>query len=110
MSIRPRTPRSSLVLSSALLLTLAACKPESGSRAVTEPLFVPSDGAYEMSFAPGWSDLPAYQAAVGRPRDDGYGYAERAYAVDRAFYQSPPAHAFAYDAAQPWASETQDAG
>ena len=35
MSIRPRTLRSSLVLSSALLLTLAACKPESGSLAVT---------------------------------------------------------------------------
>ncbi|UTP41291.1 hypothetical protein M9M90_08980 [Phenylobacterium sp. LH3H17] len=109
MSIRPRTLRSSLVLSSALLLTLAACKPENGPQAAAEPLFVPADSAaYEMSVAPGWSDLPAYQAEVGRPRDDGYGYAERAYAVDRAFYQSPPDYAFAYDDARPWVWETQD--
>ncbi len=109
MSIRPRTLRSSLVLSSALLLTLAACKPENGPQAAAEPLFVPADSAaYEMSVAPGWSELPAYQATVGRPRDDGYGYAERAYAVDRAFYQSPPDYAFAYDDARPWVWETQD--
>lgn len=109
MSIRPRTLRSSLVLSSALLLTLAACKPETRPQAAAEPLFVPADGAsYPMSVAPGWSDLPAYRASVGRPRDEGYGYAERAYAVDRAFYQSPPDYAFAYEDAQPWVWETQD--
>ncbi len=109
MSIRPRTLSSSLMLSSALVLTLAACKPDDRPLAAAEPLFVPADSAaYEMSVAPGWSDLPAYQASVGRPLDDGYGYAERAYAVDRAFYQSPPDYAFAYDDAQPWVWETED--
>ncbi|MDP3854780.1 hypothetical protein [Phenylobacterium sp.] len=110
MPIRPHALRSRLLLSGALALTLAACK-EDRPRAAVEPLFVPADSAayaYDPGLAPAWSDLPAYTPAIGRPADDGYGYAERAYAVDRAFYQSPPDYAFAYDDAQPWAWETED--
>ncbi|WP_309643816.1 hypothetical protein [Phenylobacterium sp.] len=109
MSIRPRSLRFRLALSSALLLTLTACRGEDRPQAAAGPLFVPAESAaYDPGLAPEWSDLPRQEASLGRPTDDGYSYAERAYEMDRAFYQSPPDYAFSYDDAQPWVWESQD--
>ena len=109
MSLRPMLFRAALT--SALALTLAGCREDAGPDLSQEPMFIPAAGAEILEPAPAWQELPpAPPAPVGRPvaYDDGYGYAEQAYAMDRAFYDIPPDYGFAYEDAEPWVWRTDD--
>lgn len=111
MSLPPMLFRAALT--SALALALAGCREDVGRDISQEPMFVPAAGAelYDLEPAPAWEELPpAPPAPIGRPvaYDDGYGYAERAYAMDRAFYDVPPDYGFAYEDADPWVWRTDD--
>jgi hypothetical protein len=111
MSLPPMLFRAALT--SALALALAGCREDVGRNISQEPMFVPAAGAelYDLAPAPTWEELPpAPPAPIGRPvsYDDGYGYAERAYAIDRAFYDIPPDYGFAYEDADPWVWRTDD--
>lgn len=111
MPLRPTHFR--VALTSALALVLAGCRDEVRPDVAPEPMFVPAAGAelYDLQPAPAWEELPpAPPAPIGRPvaYDEGYGYAERAYAMDRAFYDVPPDYGFAYEDADPWVWRTDD--
>ncbi|RAK59747.1 hypothetical protein DJ021_07990 [Phenylobacterium hankyongense] len=105
-----RTFRSATVLmaSSALALTLSACKidnrPLLARDAAAGPAYggLPAPGPMDLAYAP-----PAPVAAYAPPADR-YAYARRAYGVDRAVYDAPPAYGFAYGDEQPWAWQTAD--
>ncbi|MDB5467783.1 MAG: hypothetical protein JWQ46_2545 [Phenylobacterium sp.] len=98
-------PATVLMASSALALTLSACKIDN------RPLLARDAPAYGGLPAPGPLDLayapPAPMAAYAQPVDR-YAYARRAYGVDRAIYDAPPAYRFAYGDQQPWAWQTAD--
>lgn len=96
--------KTALVLGSSLLaLSLAACgeraQTQSASQAVVEPL-----SGYETV------SLPAAPAAAVTPvaQSQGYALAERAYGLQEAFYDAPPAYGFDYDGRQGLAWETED--
>ncbi|HEY9236251.1 MAG TPA: hypothetical protein VIP08_14605, partial [Phenylobacterium sp.] len=79
-------------------LALAGCR--DNAPAAPEPLFVPA------SNAPAYN-LPPPPEAIAAPVAD-YSYAERAYALDRAFYDAPPDYGFAYMDEEPWAWRSVD--
>lgn len=105
-----RTLRLATVLmaSSALALTLSACKidnrPLLARDTTTGPAYggLPAPGPLDLAYAP-----PA-PLIVSTPPVDRYAYAQRAYRVDRAVYDAPPAYGFAYGDEQPWAWQTAD--
>lgn len=100
-----------LLAASGLALTLAGCKvdnrpflsqlrgaPEPAAYAALPQPGLPADGTYDGGAYP-VSYLPPERA---------YPYAERAYGLDRAFYQAPPDYGFAYDGAEPWVWQAAD--
>ena len=113
----PRLSRLSktLIISSALGLTLGACRTDrpvldQAAAALGLPATIASPyDQYGMLPA---SHYPPYQgpAPIGRPvsNDDGYAWAERAYAMDQVFYETPPDYGFQYDDMQPYAWGTAD--
>ncbi|MFN3513662.1 MAG: hypothetical protein ACK41C_11480 [Phenylobacterium sp.] len=108
MTRRPHGVRTGLLMSVAAALVLGGCREEA------QPAggygLPPSAFAYDAAPAPEALALPpappAPVAAYGP--DMGYGWAERAYAMERAFYDAPPDYGFYYDDVQPWVWETQD--
>lgn len=81
-------------------LTLAGCRED--APAAPEPLFVPASNAqaYDLPPLEPLAPPPAQSVSVAVPD---YSYAERAYAMDRAFYDAPPDYGFSYMNAEPWA-------
>jgi hypothetical protein len=108
-----RPIRSALLVSGAIAaLTLSACREDAppSSAAVGYGL-PPAALAYNPTLAPPLDALPpAPPAPIGQPvaYDAGYAWAERAYAMDRAFYEAPPDYGFYYGEVEPWAWETQE--
>jgi hypothetical protein len=105
-------PSRSLILTLCAAAALSACdQPQTSAR--PEPLFTPASGGgdtYLPPLAPAWQDLPAAPAAPLRRTSyaSDYGYAERAYALDRAFYEAPPDYGFYADEIEPWAWRSYD--
>lgn len=103
-------PSRSVLFSLCAAAALSACdQPAAPSR--PEPLFVPAGGeTYLPPLAPAWESLPPAPAAPLRQASyvPDYGYAERAYAIDRAFYEAPPDYGFDYMDVEPWAWRTYD--
>lgn len=102
--------RYAVMLSGVAAMALAGCR-EDAAR-TPEPLFVPAATAeaYGLPLAPDFEALPPappapVQMAAYQPD---YGYAERAYAMDQAFYEAPPDYGFSYIDAQPWAWRSHD--
>lgn len=102
--------RYAVMLSGVAAMALAGCR-EDVAR-TPEPLFVPAATAeaYGLPLAPEFEALPPappapVQMAAYQPD---YGYAERAYAMDQAFYEAPPDYGFSYVDAQPWAWRSHD--
>lgn len=115
-----------LLATSSLALGLAGCKPDN------RPLLSRMSGAPSADYAALPQPGPAYDPAVyGAPASDApiysspaygsqryrasylppqraYPYAERAYRLDRAFYDLPPDYGFAYGDEQPWAWQAAD--
>lgn len=92
-------------LASVLALSLSACREDQRQAALPLPAttaFALAPSAMELPYAP--------PAPVGRlVGDEGaYAWAERAYAMDEAFYDVPPDYGFYYDDVQPWVWETED--
>lgn len=82
-------------------LTLAGCRED--VPAAPEPLFVPASTAMAYDVPPlpePPAPLPGQSVSAVVPD---YSYAERAYAMDRAFYDAPPDYGFSYMDAEPWA-------
>jgi len=105
-------PSRSLILTMCAAAALSACdRPQTPAR--PEPLFTPASGGgdtYLPPLAPAWQELPAAPAAPLRRTAyaSDYGYAERAYALDRAFYEAPPDYGFYSDEIEPWAWRSYD--
>ncbi len=94
--------KTGLFMAGAVALTLAACK-DDGSRSAAAPsalaVLDPSAGLLP----------PAPPAPVARYEPaQGYRWAERAYGVQRAVYDTPPDYGFAYGEEEPLAWETAD--
>jgi len=92
-----------LVATSALALALAACEDRGSARIDApepEPLAQLSASAVELPYA---QPAPVSWAPPAR----GYQWAERAYGMQRAFYDVPPDYGFEYDGVEPlvWVSE-----
>jgi hypothetical protein len=112
------TPNKTVLLlaASGLALTLGACKVD--NRPLLARGAAPADSDANGLPQPGLPGDPAYGAppAYGAnaypasylPPDRAYPYAERAYSLDRAFYQAPPDYGFAYADEQPWAWQAAD--
>jgi len=110
MSFHLKTQHAALALSGLALISLAACREENRRPADAGPLFVPAAGApqpYDVGVAPPPAGFSGRAAPRG-PYDDGYGYAERAYELDRTFYESAPDYGFVYDGVEPWVWESDD--
>ncbi|WP_141653069.1 hypothetical protein [Phenylobacterium immobile] len=95
--------KTTLILGPSLLaMALASCRDEAQQSAARplEPL-----SGYETVAA-----LPAAPAArvAPVPQSAGYQLAERAYGLQEAFYDAPPAYGFDYDGRQGMAWETED--
>ena len=97
---------ASLMGTSALALTLSACKLDN------RPLLGRDDARASYDAAPplGPLDPGSSPAAAYLPPVQAYAYPERAYAVSRAAYPRPPSYAFDYGDVQPWAWEAADDG
>ncbi|MDD3837923.1 MAG: hypothetical protein PHG43_08810, partial [Phenylobacterium sp.] len=115
--LRRRPLRAGLLAAAGLSLALSACKPEDvafWNREAPPPPRLPltlDAPPPPLALAPDPLELPpAPPARVGRlaSYNDGYAWAERAYALDAAFYQAPPDYGFYYDDVQPWVWETED--
>ena len=106
-----RSPRAALMISGLAALILTGCREEASVRP-REPLFVPADGAaaYLPPLAPAWQDLPPAPPAPLRRAAyaPDYGYAERAYAIDQAFYDAPPDYGVYGMEGEPWAWRSDD--
>jgi len=91
-----------ILLSGAAALALAGCREDAPS--TPEPLFVPASTSLAYDVPP-----PSEVTGPAQPivRAD-YSYAERAYALDRAFYDAPPDYGFSYAEADPWAWRSMD--
>lgn len=101
-----------VLAASCAALALAGCgEPQSAAKPATGYGVPVAEFVDDMPLAPAGEALP-----VGRPAqvstrvlgEDGYGWAERAYALDRAFYDVPPDYEFSYGGTEPWAWESQD--
>ena len=107
MSARPIRSSKTLLLLAASGLALAGCKIDNrpllargGPPPVAE---LPQPGPIEP-VAGGPYYAPAAQAIPARA----YPYAERAYALDRTFYDVPPDYGFYYGDEEPWVWQTAD--
>lgn len=112
MPTRPSLPRA-LFVTAAACLALGACREDARSARTVAIDPLPATLAAPMMMAPApdaWALPDRGPAPIGRlaSRDRGYAWAERAYAMDHAFYDLPPAYAFGYDEVEPWAWETDD--
>lgn len=110
-AVLTRPIRAALVASCAVLALSACREDERAAQSAVGYGVAPSALAYDLALAPDADALPMTRPApVGRlvSYDDGYAWAERAYAIDRAFYDVPPDYGFAYDEVQPWAWESED--
>lgn len=104
-------PLKSLLLLAGSAIALAGCKidnrpllargePEPAAVALPQPGPIdPNTGAPVYAAYPSGGELFPAQA---------YPYAERAYALDRAFYDAPPDYGFYYGDEEPWVWETAD--
>lgn len=108
----PSRPIRTALIASCAVLALAACREDERTASAAVGYGVaPSALAYDVALAPDGAALPdTAPAPVGRlvSDDDGYAWAERAYAMDRAFYDVPPDYGFAYDEVEPWVWESED--
>lgn len=106
MSFLPPRFRTVLIVSSAVGLSLGACREE------RLQLRSPSLGWPASVSAPYAVMPPPYQgpAPIGQlvSYDDGYAWAERSYALDDQFYGVEPAYGFDYGGVQPYVWETAD--
>lgn len=106
-----RSARATLMVSGLAAIILAGCREEAAVRP-PEPLFVPAGGAaaYLPTLAPAWQDLPSAPPAPVRHAAyaPDYGYAERAYALDQAFYDAPPDYGVYDLEGEPWAWRSDD--
>ena len=97
---RTLRPAVSLLATTALALTLGACKIDNrpllarGGPPPAEPVAAPP---------------PIQPAAYPQPTQ-AYAYPQRAYALSRTVYQRPPSYAFDYGEEQPWAWDDGDQG
>jgi len=112
---RKLRPASLLALSAALGMSLSGCRLEDAMAIAGASGQIPyaalpaSSAALPYGYAPDVYDLPyAPPAPIGRldSYDDGYAWAERAYAADYAFHQAPPDYGFWYEGVQPWVWRT----
>ncbi len=94
-----------MLLGGVAALTLAGCRED--APAAPEPLFVPASNAQAYNLPPLEPLAPPPAQAVSVAVPD-YSYAERAYAMDRAFYDAPPDYGFSYMNAEPWAWRSTD--
>ncbi len=101
-----------VLAASCAALALAGCREDQSAAKPAVGYGVPvTEFVDNVPLAPAGEALP-----VGRPApvstqvlgEDGYGWAERAYALDRAFYEVPPDYEFSYGGAEPWAWESRD--
>lgn len=106
-----RSPRAALMVSGLAAFILTGCREEAAVRP-HEPLFVPANGAaaYLPPLAPAWEELPPAPPAPMRRAAyvPDYGYAERAYALDQAFYDAPPDYGVYDMEGEPWAWRSDD--
>jgi len=112
---RPNRVPSVLALSAALGMSLSGCRLEDAMAIAGASGQIPyaalpaSSAALPYGYAPDVYDLPyAPPAPIGRlaSYDDGYAWAERAYAADYAFHEAPPDYGFYYEGVQPWVWRT----
>jgi hypothetical protein len=107
-TFRLKTPalRKGLMAAAAcgLALSAAGCREDDGARRIAVPDPTPA------AFLPDAMALPYAEAAPVQwtNADAGYRWAERAYGLERAFYDAPPDYAFDYGGVQPWVWETGD--
>lgn len=106
-----RSPRAALLASGLAAFILTGCREEAAVRP-HKPLFVPADGAaaYLPPLAPAWEELPPAPPAPLRRAAyiPDHGYAERAYALDQAFYDAPPDYGVYDMEGEPWAWRSDD--
>lgn len=94
------------VLAMTSALALSACREDQTAEV---PLQAPPAAGSGLLGALGLADLPpAPPAPIVRTSGADYGWAERAYQLDQAFYQAPPDYGFDYDGIEPWAWESED--
>ena len=118
--LKPRTSVSRMAIASCILvLTLSACQ-KSGSNADNgQPATAPPIAALALAtapppgpitYAPPVSALPAPAPVPLRLRQgrDRYGYTDRAYAMSRAFGDTPPDYTVDYDGTRPWVWRSDD--
>lgn len=93
------------LLAGVAAMALAGCREDAPP--TSGPLFVPAatEAAYELP-VPQPGPLAAAPAQPMAAVD--YSYAERAYALDRAFHEAPPDYGFSYMNAEPWAWRSSD--
>jgi hypothetical protein len=94
--------KARLAAAGAVALALAACDDRGGRVDAPEP---PS-----LADLSAMSELPYAEAARVdyRPPAQGYAWAERAYGLQRAVYDTPPDYGFDYDGVEPLVWETDD--
>lgn len=94
--------RAGLAMAGATALALAAC--DDGNRQIAAPQPAPLAELDAMADLP-----PAAPAQVAYdPPERGYQWAERAYGLQRAVYDTPPDYGFAYEDVEPYVWETED--
>src|SRR3954469_10883979 len=108
--MRSKSILGTLLVTSALGLSLAACRRAERRLAAADTawpatLAAPSPGPVTDRYGP-----PPQRIPVGRLAryDDGWAWAERSYALDRAFYETPPDYGFNYGDEEPWVWQTND--
>jgi hypothetical protein len=99
-----------LLLTSTLGLSLGACREDELLRgaAAALPATMALQGYPQGAYDP-YAD-PYGRVPIGRPvsYDDAWAWGERSYALDRAFYETPPDYGFEYDGYEPWVWQTED--
>jgi len=99
-------PAVSLLATTALALTLGACKIDN------RPLLARGGPPpAELAAPPAPPPLEPYASMAPAPTEvRAYAYPQRAYAMSRTVYQRPPSYAFAYGEEQPWVWDDGDQG
>jgi hypothetical protein len=116
----PRPTVSRMAIATCMLaLTLSACQ-KSATTDSGQPTSAPPIAALAlatasppapMAYAPPVTALPAAAARVParlRHGGDRYGYTDRAYAMSRAFGDTPPDYTVDYDGTRPWVWRSDD--
>jgi len=94
--------KAQLAAASAIALVLGAC--DDSRRQVDAPQPAPLAELAVMSELPYAEPAPVEYYEPAR----GYQWAERAYGLQRTFYDAPPDYGLYYDGVEPWAWETAD--